>query len=149
MSPALTAHGSEQIIGPALVEAASSMGDAWLASEQVQVISSRAESCPGRVQRAEGAKWLKHVEAEPRATWDVGSIHWGNLWRKPIKVVDQLTFKETVALGQTGQSWRGVDGTSMTVSPAFLLSSEESTGKALGVTILVICCCVTNYLQLP
>lgn len=87
------------------------VGDAGLASEQAQVISSSAESCSGNeFKEQERAKWLKYVVAEgkgdkQRRRQDLGQVGrglhtLGNLWRVPIKVVDELTFKETMALGQ-------------------------------------------------
>lgn len=54
-----------------------------------------AEACGGRGKGGQAER-----EAGPTARWGVGSIHWGNLWRVSIKAVDELTFKETMALGQ-------------------------------------------------
>lgn len=51
--------------GPVMMEAVPRVGDAGLASEQVQVISSSAESCSGNeFKEQERAKWLKYVVAE-------------------------------------------------------------------------------------
>lgn len=48
-----------------MVEAVPRVGDAGLASEQVQVISSSAESCSGNeFKEQERAQWLKYVVAE-------------------------------------------------------------------------------------
>lgn len=81
----------------------------------------------------------------------MGSIHWGNLWRVPIKLVDELTFKETMALGQAARAelersgWNEHD----CVNGISISRQQKSTQRALGVTVLVISCCVTNYIQLP